>query len=99
MKAISSREQVLQRLSVLREAFKNSELREPGSLGRCQLSEQLYCLRTSTAEVVQRLHAWRLSVAPPARGVQGPSSRACWPHEGCLEDYLMYIMRNDSVRR
>lgn len=88
---------MLLRLTVLRGAFKNVELREPGSLarppldtcwvafgGRCQLSEQLYCLRMSTAEVVKLLHSWRLLVAPVAGSgcVAGPGSRgACWPHD------------------
>jgi len=107
MKAIESREEVLLRLSVLRSAFSDTELKEPGSLGRCQLSEQLYCLRLTTAEAVQLLHAWRLSVAPVAGAgcVAGPGSRgACWPFtvkEGGVhwDDYLMYIMRNDSAVR
>lgn len=107
MKAIESREEVLLRLSVLRSAFGDLELREPGTLGRCQLSEQLYCLRLMTAEAVQVLHSWRLSVAPVAGAgcVAGPGSRgACWPFtvsDGGMhwDDYLMHIMRNDSAVR
>lgn len=107
MKAIESREEVLLRLSVLRSAFGDLELREPGTLGRCQLSEQLYCLRVMTAQAVQVLHSWRVSVAPVAGAgcVAGPGSRgACWPFtvsDGGMhwDDYLMHIMRNDSAVR
>lgn len=107
MKAIESREEVLLRLSVLRSAFGDLELREPGTLGRCQLSEQLYCLRLMTAQAVQVLHSWRVSVAPVAGAgcVAGPGSRgACWPFtvsDGGVhwDDYLMHIMRNDSAVR
>ncbi|CAK9012618.1 unnamed protein product [Durusdinium trenchii] len=107
MNAIEAREEVLLRLSVLRSAFADLELRTPGSLGRCQLSEQLYCLRMSTAEAIKLLHAWRVSVAPVASAgcVAGPGSRgACWPYEVVeghdhWEDYLLYVMKNDSVVR
>lgn len=106
MRAIANREEILLRLGVLRGAFADAEFSVPGSLARCELSEQLYSLRMATVEAILALVAWRHSVAPRAGPtcIAGPGARgASWPFTAVngesWPDYFMHIASNDAAVR
>eukprot|EP00931_Biecheleriopsis_adriatica_P040451 TRINITY_DN23185_c0_g2_i1.p1 TRINITY_DN23185_c0_g2~~TRINITY_DN23185_c0_g2_i1.p1 ORF type:complete len:417 (+),score=92.36 TRINITY_DN23185_c0_g2_i1:117-1367(+) len=111
--AITQREEVLARLTILRTAYSDEDFSKAGSMCRKHLYEQLYALRKATVLIVEVMSNWRLFVAPsPGQlTVAGPGSRgACWPYAGPLtgeiadlsegiigEDYLLHLARDDMV--
>ena len=106
LRAIAHREEILLRLGVLRGAFADAEFSVPGSLARCELSEQFYSLRMATVEAILALVAWRHSVAPRAGPtcIAGPGTRgASWPFTSVngesWPDYFMHIASNDAAVR